>query len=343
MHLLDLILGVAARGPRFFADGWGEPSILEEIDPVALASRAPARIRVALEPSRPAFGGTLSGGVFDSPEERLPGCARRARIRLLLPEGELRGVAVHLAASGDEGFAMRLRFAAPLLSRGIGAVVLENPFYGARRRPGQRRHAVRSVADLYLMGAATFQEGRALLRWLREHRGVASVGVTGFSMGGQLAAMVGASMPFPVAIVPAAPTCSPDAVLRAGVLRHVANWRALAGPDETAEAARAALCARLARFSVRRLGPPLYPSAAIVVGTARDGAVPPAEMRKIADHWKCELRWLDAGHVSAVLRHQGEMRAAIADAFERLERAARAAARRSERRLEHRRTSRSSA
>jgi len=42
-------------------------------------------------------------------------------------------------------------------------------------------------------------------------------------------------------------------------------------------------------------------------------------MRRIAEYWGAELRWLPAGHVSAVLRHQGPMRQAVKDAFERLD------------------------
>jgi hypothetical protein len=130
--------------------------------------------------------------------------------------------------------------------------------------------------------------------------------------------MVGASVPFPVAVVPIAATCSPDAALSEGVLRHVAHWTALAATGEDAEAARRALCAHLARFSVKALPPPECIEAAIVVGASADGVVPPGEARKIAEHWGAELRWLDAGHVSAVLRRQGDMREAIADAIDRL-------------------------
>jgi hypothetical protein len=144
------------------------------------------------------------------------------------------------------------------------------------------------------------------------------VGVTGFSLGGQMAAMVGASLPFPAAIVPIAATCSPDSVLRTGVLRNIAHWAALAA-GEDAEAARESLLAHLSRFSVTTLPAPLCPDAAIVVGTADDGVVPPSEMERIAQHWGCELRWLRAGHISAVLRHQSTMREAIEDAFERLD------------------------
>jgi hypothetical protein len=122
-----------------------------------------------------------------------------------------------------------------------------------------------------------------------------------------------------VAVVPVAPPGSPASVLARGVLREVAAWRALQGPGEDREIARAALCAVLARFSVRSLPRPRLPSAAIVVGTQLDGVVPPDEMQAIASHWRCELRWLAAGHVWAVLRYRAAMRAAIADAFARLE------------------------
>jgi dienelactone hydrolase len=319
LHLLDLLFGMAARGPRFFADGWGDRVLCEAIAPEAILGRPVPAIRLAVGEARRDFGGLLFEGSFESPEERLPPCARTARVRVLMPDGEPRGAAVHLAASGDQGFAVRLRFAAPLLERGIGAVVLENAYYGARRPRNQVGPALRSVSDLHLMGSATFQEGRALLRWLRDGLRIPLVGVTGFSMGGQMAAMVGASVPHPCAVVPIAPTCSPDSVLKSGFIREIAHWAALARDGEDAEAARRGLCALLARFSVTALPRPRCPEAAIVVGTAQDGVVPPSEMLRIATHWGAELRWLDAGHVSAVLRHQGEMRRALLDAFDRLE------------------------
>jgi hypothetical protein len=135
--------------------------------------------------------------------------------------------------------------------------------------------------------------------------------------------MVGASMPFGVAVVPLAPTCSPDSALRDGIFRHIADWAAVAREGETPEAACEALLSHLSGFSVQALPPPLVPEAAIVVGTASDGVVPPEEMRRIARHWGCELRWIGAGHVTAVLRHQRAMREAILDAFLRLEAAER--------------------
>ena len=117
MHVLDFLFGATARGPRFFQDGWGDRTLCEEIDPPALAAEPPRWISPRLgEPMR-AFGGLLYEGTFECPEDRLPECARTARVRLLLPDDEVRGVAVHLAASGDQGFSVRLRFAAPMRCR----------------------------------------------------------------------------------------------------------------------------------------------------------------------------------------------------------------------------------
>ena len=311
-----MAFGMLVGRPLFFADGWGDLRVLHD-DPVELTGRAPARLAIRWGAPRRSRWGTLREGAFESPEGRLPACSRTARVQLALPAGPLRGIALHLAASGDQGFRVRLRLATPLLERGIGALVLENALYGARRPPGQIGPAVRTVSDLYLMAAATLQEGRALLRWLYEGS-FGAVGVTGYSMGGQMAAMVGATVPFPVAVIPVAPTCAPDSVLRSGAMCNVASWTALGAGREDAAEVRNALCARLARYSVARLAPPLRPDAAIVVGTAHDAIVPPSEMRRIADHWGCELRWLPASHVSAILRHQGAFRRAIADAFDRI-------------------------
>jgi esterase/lipase len=58
------------------------------------------------------------------------------------------------------------------------------------------------------MGLAAEREGRALLGWLRSV-GFENVGVSGLSMGGQVAASVAATLPYPVAAAPLAPPDSP--------------------------------------------------------------------------------------------------------------------------------------
>lgn len=316
MHPLDRLLPVIARSPRFFLDGWGDRAICRATDVVKLARRRP-HLHVALGPRRRFAGGWLQEGAFTSPERALPDCTRRAGLRLLLPRGPLRGVALHMAASGDQTYALRLRFAAPLLRHGIGALVLEHPFYGARRPRTQPRHAFRSVSDFHLMGRAALLEALGLLRWLDEDLGVPRLGVTGYSMGGQLAAMVGAAWSGPLAVVPLAPSCSPVGALREGVFRDIARWESLSSRGEAE--ARRELISHLRPLAVTRLPPPRLPGAAIVVGTREDGVVPPDDMERIARHWSAELRWLPAGHVTAVLYHLKEMREAVLEAFRRLE------------------------
>jgi dienelactone hydrolase len=144
-------------------------------------------------------------------------------------------------------------------------------------------------------------------------RGHVRVGVTGFSMGGQMAAMIAASAPFPLAVAALAPSCTPAAVFVQGYLRHAVDVAALGGPG-----ARELLDRRLRRFDVRALPPPPAGSSAIVVGARRDGIVPPSEPEAIARHWGAELRWLDAGHVSTVLFHQDALRRAVRDAVDGL-------------------------
>ncbi len=109
-------------------------------------------------------------------------------------------ICVQLAATNDQGLWKRRRFVAqPLIEHGIGSVILENAYYGARRPKAYTLPfgALPKVSDLYLMGKATIEEGRSLLRWLREdygHKG--PLGVTGISMGAAMATAIGCSAPF---------------------------------------------------------------------------------------------------------------------------------------------------
>jgi hypothetical protein len=95
-----------------------------------------------------------------------------------------------------------------------------------------------------------------------------------------------------------------------GYFRHAVDLEALGGPE-----ARSLLDRRLRRFDVLALPPPPRGSSMVVVGGRRDGIVPPADPAAIAQHWGAELRWLEAGHVSAVLFHAEALRRAVRDAL----------------------------
>jgi dienelactone hydrolase len=316
IHPLDLAFAYALPRTRFFSAGWGDLDIVER-EPVVERLAEPAD-RIALR-----FTGELRNalrtvriGEFESPEPRLPACARLARVQLVVPPGTPRGAVLLFAASGDQGFRFRARFAGALVARGLAVLLLENPYYGARRPADQQGVAVRRVSDLVLMASSAIREGRALLAWLRDE-GFGPLAVSGYSMGGQLAAMVGAASPFPVAVAPLAPSASPASVFTRGLLRRWVDLRALAGGGGRA-AAQSRLRQVLARYDVRALPRPKGP--AVVLAADRDGIVPPEEPALIAGHWSAELRWVRGGHVSAVLRHGDALRAAIVDALAALAR-----------------------
>jgi pimeloyl-ACP methyl ester carboxylesterase len=318
-HWLDRLVSLTLPAGTWFRDGWGDERIIEGTAPEEAAPLPPPPpIEIAWEREERFAGLRVRDGSFESPEARLPAPVRRARVRLVEPAGGAGSACLHLASSGEQGYSRRARFARPLVGAGIAAALLEQPYYGSRRPPGQQGVSLRTVSDLILMGAAAVREGRALLGWLRA-AGFERVGVSGFSMGGQMAAAVAASLPFPVAAAPLAPSDSPAFVFAEGLLRAYPRWRSLGGPDRPAEEARLRLRDLLARFAVTRMPPPRAPGAAVIVGAADDGFVSPGEVRRIAAHWKgAELRWVAGGHASAFLFAGDAMRRAIADAFERL-------------------------
>lgn len=316
MHLLDRLLSLTLPRGRFFCDGWGDAALMAGLcESELLAPPSPAL--VIWRPERRAGGLLVQDGVFESPERRLPPWVRQARVRRLAPPGtHPRAVVVLLAASGDEGYLARTAFARPLVRQGLAFLLLENPYYGGRRPAGQAGYEARTVCDLSLMGVATVKEAKALLAHARLTCGRTCV--AGYSMGGTLAAAAAATVPFEVAAVPMAPSASPAPVFTEGALRIWPALRALAAEGEDLEAARDRLRAWLARFDATRLPPPRAPRAAIVLGTRADGLVPPQEMERLAVHWECELRWLQAGHASAYLFARNELRRALVDAVGRL-------------------------
>lgn len=162
--------------------------------------------------ARPAFHSPLER-VADNLVPTLPSGA--APIALILP------------ATGDHGFLRRLALhGAALRARGIGSLVLESPFYGRRRPPGQISAQLRSVHQLADLGRATIEEARVLLTRLRA-AGHAQLAVAGMSQGGLHAAMVASALPFALGVVAAFAPHSAVPVFTEGVLADVVDWAAL--------------------------------------------------------------------------------------------------------------------
>ena len=319
MHWLDALFGqiVLSRSPRYFSDGWGP---LSERDALLEPPRAPSDLNDLVIGRAVREGHLLvQEGRFKSPAatELMPPACHAARFQLMLPAGaDARPpVCLLLAASGDEGFGRRRSLAEGLALHGIGALLLENPYYGARRPPGQRSVAVRTVIDLLLMFRAAAVESLALLQWLRA-RGHDRLGISGFSMGGSLAAYTAALYPDPLAVIPVAAAHAIAPIFEEGVLSDLADWGALGSEVGATPAIRRHLCDVLAPASITALPPPPALRSAILLAAQEDGFVPPSSTLRLAEHWQdAEVRHLPGGHVSAALTQRSAIIRAVCDAF----------------------------
>ncbi|MDI3288492.1 alpha/beta hydrolase family protein [Polyangium sp. 15x6] len=311
---------VLSRSPRYFSDGWGPLSALDELlEP----PRTPADLHdLTLGTARREGPLFVQEGRFESPAtgKLMPPACHEARFQLVLPAGAgaRPAVCLLLSASGDEGFGRRRSLAKDLARHGIGALLLENPYYGARRPPGQRGVAVRTVIDLLLMFRAAAVESLALLRWLGA-RGHGRLGISGFSMGGSLAAYTAALAKEPLAVIPVAAAHAVVPIFEEGVLSDMADWRALGSDVGASPAIRRRLCDVLAPASITTLPPPPFLRSAILLAAREDGFVPPSSTERLAAHWRgAEVRHVPGGHVSASLTQRKAIVRAVCDAFSRL-------------------------
>ncbi len=321
--LLDRLYARYSNRPLFFRQGWGDMGFLKALSPDWLQERAQAKISISWDREERADGIRIRQGRFASPFEArgFPPESGTAYVEMILPiDGNGRPpVCLHLAATGDEGFERRRKaLALPLAKRGIGSLILENPYYGKRRPPGQHSKMLRCVSDLILMGSAALTEGSTLLAWLRRE-GYTKMGVSGISMGGHMAALVGALSPGPVAIAPCIAPHSPSAVFLEGILSRYCAWDALNHEHEGPDEAREFMTELLNIMDIRRYPPPQAPAAAVLVAARNDAYIPPESAAKLHRHWPgSSLRWLEGGHVGAFLFHREIFVETIVQAFDRL-------------------------
>lgn len=314
MHWLDRLYAAAVGRPRFFPDGWGDLDAAGDLREFVLTPRDPAPIHPDVRRKGRIDGVESYHGSFESPSAGLPPESRTARFELLLPRGrEGAPVCVYLAATGEEDGSRRRRLALPLVREGIGALLLENPFYGTRRPARQSGSDLRSVADQFAMNRATIEEARALLGWLRA-RGHRDAGVCGYSMGGSIAAYTAVCTPFPVVTVAAAAGSSAATLMTRNILSRQVHWDRLGDPRE----ARKRLATALDAVALHELPRPNDPRRATLVGCRRDGYVDADGVERLHHHWTgSTLRWIDTGHVAGLTVHGSVLRRAVADTFAR--------------------------
>ena len=298
MHWLDRLAAtlMARARTRIFPDGWGDlPAASSTVRPIDVQWLSTAG-HTSLE---------VLDGTFPSPAP-LPSPAATGQVRWYRPKTS-RGLCLLLAASNEEGYDRRAPIAHRLAANGIGSLLLENPYYGTRR-VRESSPPVRTVGELLTMGSAAVQEAHGLLLGLGND---AVTGVSGYSMGGNIAALVAATYPHPVVAIPLAPSPSPAAVFTEGLLSTFVDWRSLA-------CSRSELADVLDRVSVLALPPPVRPDLSIIVAPRGDGYIPASAVESIHRHWVgSDLRWVRGGHVSLATVGRSRLVRAIVDGFNR--------------------------
>lgn len=258
---LDLLYSrLGGLNGRFFPAGWGNLSLIDlAADVELMKSWPPQDLQIEwrlLE--RSSWDGVpckLYEGTFRTPCVRriydaLPVASRTARVQLLLPAAGLgaaphagpplfsqphtAAAVLHLAATGDHGFSRRLRLGGPLLAQGVGTLVHESPYYGARRPSEQRGSKLCAVSDLLVLGWATILESLCLLHWA-EQEGVQHRGICGLSMGGVHAAMTAGLYPRPAAVTPLLTPRSAAVAYCDGAFAPLLEWTALLGERDWAD------------------------------------------------------------------------------------------------------------
>jgi hypothetical protein len=297
-----------------FSQGWGDESLLADLSQRLSYTDSPPPVRVRWEPARQRRSISLRDGTFVSPLAILPKETSSVHVRAFSAEGNS-AACVILAGSRDEGYLAREHVFSPLVKRGIDLYLLENPFYGRRRTSDGPSLA--TFCDQALMTVAMVWEARALLELLRgDYRKLA---IAGYSMGGHMAAITAAVSPFPLACAPLATGASAAPIYTQGLLSWSVDLDALAGEAHLRAAARERLIQLIDAVDITRYAPPMRADAAVLVGGTRDGYVLGSEIQRLHEHWAgSSLRWIRAGHISALLTSKRALCDAIADGIAKL-------------------------
>ena len=129
-----------------------------------------------------------------------------------------------------------------------------------------------------------------------------------------MAALTAAVSPFPMACAALATGASASAIYTRGLLSRSVDWETLGG-----EAARERLRMLFDAADITNFRPPMRANAAVVSGCTHDGYVLPGETERLHRHWKgSTLRWIAAGHFSALITQRHALQACVEEAVEKL-------------------------
>jgi len=313
-HPLDLLIAVMSRWSKLFSHGWGDESLLTTLTTRVSYADPPSSISLTWSSAREHGGVVRRDGAFASPLALLPIEAGTAHVRAWTREGNSAAVVI-LAASRDEGYQVRERVFGPLTERGIDLYFMENPFYGLRRT--RQGPSLITVSDHGLMVLGMVWEARALLENLRDR--YPRVAVAGYSMGGHMAAITAAVSPFPLACAAMAAGASASSVYTRGLLSWSVDFSRLGGGATQRAAAQARLRDLFAVADVTCFPAPMRSDAAVIAGCRRDGYVLRSETERLHRHWPGSmLRWIPAGHFSALVSSRRALCDCVADAVDKL-------------------------
>ena len=312
---MDLAIASLSRRSKLFSRGWGDEGILAEFSQRARYLDAPAPVTVAWQVEIEHKDEECRDGTFTSPLGALPSAARTVHVRGWLRRGN-RAACVMLAASRDEGYGIRERVFGPLTRRGIDLYLLENPFYGLRR--AGRGPSDITVSDHGLM-ALGHGVGGACVCLTICNRIIRKLAVAGYSMGGHMAAITAAVSPKPVACAALATGASASSIYTQGLLSWSVDFDALGGGKTGRAKAKERLRKLFDIADVTGYRPPIRVDATVVSGCTRDGYVLPRETERLHRHWRgSTLRWIHAGHFSALLTRRRALRDCVEEAIEKL-------------------------
>lgn len=230
---------------KFFSKGWGKPENLERLfefrrimsNRAACSKLVPSDYPVEITKEETTSDCKILEGKFKTPLEiylpgLVPDVVQDAHFQILLPnkwnDERYKPMCIHLAGTGDHYFWKRRNLIAkPLLKEAnLGAIILENPFYGMRKPKDQKASSLHNVSDIFVMGGCLVLESLVLLNWC-ERNGYGPLGITGLSMGGHMASLAATNWPKPLVLVPCLSWSTASTVFTEGVMSHSINWDVL--------------------------------------------------------------------------------------------------------------------
>ncbi|NQV07423.1 alpha/beta hydrolase family protein [bacterium] len=299
---------------RVFYGGWGDRDLIDWYLGIAATIPEVPAIDVTFV-DHPGDGEmtAIQDLTYVSPAPHLPERSRIARARVIGPADGANRYCVLMASWNDEDYRTRTGIADLLADRGIASIIPENPLYGRRRVAPPKHQAIATVAEFGVMGRAAVIEGLALAAHFSGPD--RTIGVSGYSMGGNLAAFVAASSPEPIAVAPLGAAYTPAAPFLDGSLRLAVEWEALGGEDFEPELREFLIAASVLDFP-----PPLAADTAVLIAGTIDGYIPAASVLAIHRHWPgSDMVWINTGHGALLRHHTGRLAESVSRAFDRFE------------------------